>query len=100
MCRFTLYLGPPVRLSTLLIEPSHSLIQQSFHAEERSEPLNGDGFGVGWYAPGITPVRVRQRRVSSSTVISRWLEGTTSISTSPRWLPVGSPWAQPPTVPD
>ncbi len=55
MCRFTLYLGPPVRLSTLLIEPSHSLIQQSFHAEERSEPLNGDGFGVGWYAPPISP---------------------------------------------
>ena len=25
MCRFTLYLGPPVRLSTLLIEPEHSL---------------------------------------------------------------------------
>lgn len=55
MCRFTLYLGPPVRLSTLLMEPSHSLIQQSFHAEERSEPLNGDGFGVGWYALALSP---------------------------------------------
>lgn len=55
MCRFTLYLGPPVRLSTLLTEPTHSLIHQSFHSEERSEPLNGDGFGVGWYAPRLTP---------------------------------------------
>ena len=64
MCRFTLYLGPPVRLSTLLIEPSHSLIQQSFHAEERSEPLNGDGFGVGWYAPGLTPVPAVFRSVT------------------------------------
>lgn len=53
MCRFTLYLGPPVRLSTLLTEPEHSLIRQSYHAEERSEPLNGDGFGIGWYAPRI-----------------------------------------------
>ncbi len=54
MCRFTMYLGPPVQLSTLLTEPSHSLIQQSFHSEERSEPLNGDGFGIGWYAPRLT----------------------------------------------
>jgi predicted glutamine amidotransferase len=54
MCRFTLYLGPPVRLATLLTEPAHSLIRQSFHSEERSEPLNGDGFGVGWYAPRLT----------------------------------------------
>ena len=53
MCRFTLYLGPPVRLSTLLTEPEHSLILQSFHAAERDEPLNGDGFGIGWYAPRL-----------------------------------------------
>jgi len=54
MCRFTLYLGPSIRLSTLLIEPAHSLIHQSFHAAERDEPLNGDGFGIGWYAPRLT----------------------------------------------
>lgn len=54
MCRFTLYLGPSIRLSTLLIEPAHSLIHQSFRAIEREEPLNGDGFGIGWYAPRLT----------------------------------------------
>ncbi len=54
MCRFTMYLGPAVRLSTLLTEPKHSLIHQSFHSEERSEPTNGDGFGIGWYAPRLT----------------------------------------------
>jgi glutamine amidotransferase len=54
MCRFTLYLGPSIRLSTLLIDPAHSLIQQSFHAAEREEPLNGDGFGIGWYAPRLS----------------------------------------------
>lgn len=53
MCRFTLYLGPPVRLSTLVTEPAHSLIHQSYHSQERSEPLNGDGFGIGWYAPRL-----------------------------------------------
>jgi predicted glutamine amidotransferase len=53
MCRFTLYLGPPIRLDSLLIEPSHSLILQSFRSAEREEPLNGDGFGVGWYAPDL-----------------------------------------------
>ena len=51
MCRFTLYLGPPVRLSSLLLDPAHSLIRQSTNSHEREEPLNGDGFGVGWYAP-------------------------------------------------
>jgi len=54
MCRFTLYLGPSIRLSTLLIEPAHSLIHQSFRAAEREEPLNGDGFGIGWYAPRLS----------------------------------------------
>jgi predicted glutamine amidotransferase len=54
MCRFTLYLGTSIRLESLLIEPSHSLIRQSTHSRERDEPLNGDGFGVGWYASHFT----------------------------------------------
>lgn len=52
MCRFTFYKGKPLQLSALLTEPEHSLIHQSFHARERDEPLNGDGFGVAWYAEG------------------------------------------------
>jgi predicted glutamine amidotransferase len=50
MCRFVLYLGPRTRLSALLVDPAHSLIRQSTSSREREEPLNGDGFGVGWYA--------------------------------------------------
>jgi ergothioneine biosynthesis protein EgtC len=50
MCRLMLYLGPETRLSSLIVEPDHSLIRQSVHSEEREEPLNGDGFGIGWYA--------------------------------------------------
>lgn len=49
MCRFTFYQGKPIRISSLITEPKHSLIHQSFEAKERDEPLNGDGFGVAWY---------------------------------------------------
>lgn len=61
MCRFTLYMGEPIRLSSLLVEPEHSLIRQSTHSREREEPLNGDGFGVGWYAadPRLEPAVFR-----------------------------------------
>ena len=50
MCRFVLYLGPRTRLASLIVEPGHSLIRQSTSSREREEPLNGDGFGIGWYA--------------------------------------------------
>lgn len=55
MCRFTLYLGDPIRLSSLVTEPHRSLIRQSFASQEREEPLNGDGFGIAWYAPDLEP---------------------------------------------
>jgi glutamine amidotransferase len=51
MCRFAAYLGPEIFISSLVTEPNHSIIHQSYHAKERIEPLNGDGFGIGWYAP-------------------------------------------------
>lgn len=54
MCRFAFYLGSPIRLGSLVTEPAHSLIHQSFHAHERDEPLNGDGFGVAWYEPALS----------------------------------------------
>lgn len=49
MCRLVAYLGRPVLMEKLLIEPKNSLINQSINAKELEEPLNGDGFGVGWY---------------------------------------------------
>lgn len=42
-------------MDKLLYEPHNSLIKQSYHAREKTEPLNGDGFGVGWYSPEIDP---------------------------------------------
>jgi predicted glutamine amidotransferase len=42
-------------MSDLIINSEQSLIRQSFKARERAEPLNGDGFGIGWYMPEIDP---------------------------------------------
>jgi predicted glutamine amidotransferase len=47
------YKGTPVVIDKLLYQPKNSLVNQSFHAREIEEPLNGDGFGVGWYVPEL-----------------------------------------------
>ncbi len=64
MCRFLAYAGAPLLLSDLLYRPLNSLIMQSYQAKERPEPLNGDGFGIGWYVPEIDPTPCVQRSVS------------------------------------
>jgi len=64
MCRFLAYAGAPLLLSDLLYRPVNSLIMQSYHARERAEPLNGDGFGVGWYVPEIDPTPCVQRSIA------------------------------------
>jgi hypothetical protein len=47
------YLGPPVRLSALLLDPPHSLLRQSWEPRrQRYGRMNADGFGVGWYPGG------------------------------------------------
>jgi glutamine amidotransferase len=55
MCRFVLYQGPPITIASLVTEPAHSIINQSVHAAEAEEPLNGDGFGIAWYVPDLSP---------------------------------------------
>ena len=54
MCRFVGYIGSKILLADLITRPENSLIRQSYKARERLEPLNGDGFGIGWYVPDIT----------------------------------------------
>ncbi|KAI8578163.1 hypothetical protein K450DRAFT_266181 [Umbelopsis ramanniana AG] len=55
MCRLLLYKGKqPIQLAHLLTKPAHSIINQSFDSRlriDRRRPINGDGFGVGWYEP-------------------------------------------------
>ena len=54
MCRFIAYLGKPIMADELLLKPANSLVHQSYSAGEMPEILNGDGFGVGWYAHSIS----------------------------------------------
>ncbi|MFZ0119688.1 MAG: ergothioneine biosynthesis protein EgtC [Pseudonocardiaceae bacterium] len=63
MCRHLAYLGPPCDLATLLLDPPHSLLQQSYApADMRAGgTINADGFGAGWYPDGVTtPIRYRR----------------------------------------
>ena len=50
MCRLLAYLGPPVTLEALLVDPPHGLAHQAWAPERQvSGTVNADGFGVGWY---------------------------------------------------
>lgn len=72
MCRLSAFFGAPICAADLVTRPSRSIITQSFDARERmsgdaSTPgyLNGDGFGLGWYAADradVTPCVYRQAR--------------------------------------
>lgn len=67
MCRHLAYLGPPVTLASLVLEPSHSLYEQSWSPQDMRDggSVNADGFGLGWYPEGDASVSggpVRYRR--------------------------------------
>jgi glutamine amidotransferase len=55
MCRFVAYLGSEILLADVLVKPVNSIVMQSMHARESTIPTNGDGFGLGWYVPKISP---------------------------------------------
>jgi glutamine amidotransferase len=80
VCRHLAYLGPPVTLAALLLDPPHSLLHQSWAPRDMrgGGTINADGFGVGWYpgdqpsGPPRAPVSsVRYRRASPM-----WSDGT------------------------
>jgi glutamine amidotransferase len=65
MCRHLAYVGPPVTLEKLLLQPSHSLLQQAFAPRHQTHgSINADGFGVGWYDHNLRsePARYRTTR--------------------------------------
>ncbi len=63
MCRFLAYLGPAVSLESLLYQPEHSLVRQSYAPRhQRHGRVNADGFGVGWYDHTVRPEPARYRR--------------------------------------
>ncbi|GIE89257.1 ergothioneine biosynthesis protein EgtC [Actinoplanes regularis] len=62
MCRHLAYLGPPVPLAALLLDPPHALAHQAWAPADMrgGGTINADGFGVGWFPPGADrPVRYR-----------------------------------------
>jgi glutamine amidotransferase len=62
MCRHLAYLGVPGTLHSLVVEPAHSLYEQSWAPRrQRHGTVNADGFGAGWYVD-VRPEPVRYRR--------------------------------------
>ena len=63
MCRWMAYTGEPIFIEQLITLPERSLVEQSMNTEMNYDTdgslmgVNGDGFGVGWYAdrpfPGV-----------------------------------------------
>jgi glutamine amidotransferase len=68
MCRHIAYLGPPVSLRSVLIDPPFGLYRQAWAPRrQRHGTVNADGFGIGWYADAdadadADPVPARYRR--------------------------------------
>ena len=61
MCRHLAYLGTSRTLQSLVVDPPHSLYEQSWApARQRHGTVNVDGFGVGWYVDRPAPVRYRR----------------------------------------
>jgi gamma-glutamyl hercynylcysteine S-oxide hydrolase len=85
VCRHLAYLGPPVTLASLVLEPPHSLLRQSYvPADMRGGgTVNADGFGVGWYpGPGIDAVRYRSASPIWSDTAFAELAGVTCTGAS------------------
>ncbi|MEU5866425.1 MULTISPECIES: ergothioneine biosynthesis protein EgtC [unclassified Nonomuraea] len=62
MCRHAAWLGAPRALTTLIHEPEHGLLAQSYAPRrQRHGTVNADGYGMAWYDPARTePVRYRR----------------------------------------
>ncbi len=62
MCRHLAYLGDPVSIGSLVLDPPHSLAEQAWRPRRQVHgTMNVEGFGIGWYADG-DPIPARYRR--------------------------------------
>lgn len=63
MCRHLGWLGEPVSVASLILEPANGLLVQSYSPRRQKHGLmNADGWGVGFYSPELpdgTPCRWR-----------------------------------------
>jgi glutamine amidotransferase len=64
VCRHSVWLGKPRTLASLVLEPPHGLLTQSYAPRrQRHGRVNADGWGVGfWAGERPTPVRWRSAR--------------------------------------
>ncbi|UBU16135.1 ergothioneine biosynthesis protein EgtC [Nonomuraea gerenzanensis] len=62
MCRHAAWLGAERPLASLIDEPEHGLLKQSYAPRrQRHGLINADGYGMGWYVSGRhEPVRYRR----------------------------------------
>jgi glutamine amidotransferase len=66
MCRWLAYKGRPIVVSHLVSDPNNSLVRQTLSLEgfmplehAPRHPVDGDGFGLGWYDLSISPEPAR-----------------------------------------
>lgn len=61
MCRHLGYLGPRRPLAELLLDPAHSLLEQSWDPTDMrgGGTVNADGFGAGWFGADGRPAAYR-----------------------------------------
>lgn len=64
MCRHLAWLGQPRSLSSLVLQPEHGLLRQSYQPRrQRHGTMNADGWGVGFFSPRVDePSRWRSNR--------------------------------------
>ena len=65
MCRWMVYLGPRMKLSTLITQPKNGIVQQSYYVvsytpgiaenSQRNHEVNADGFGISFYDDNHKP---------------------------------------------
>jgi gamma-glutamyl hercynylcysteine S-oxide hydrolase len=56
VCRFVAYVGPPVTLQNLVLDPPFGLLRQSYAPRfQRHGAVNADGFGCGWFDQTVRP---------------------------------------------
>lgn len=95
MCRHLAYLGPPVTLASLVLDPAHSLLVQSYAPTDMrgGGTVNADGFGAGWY-PGPDAARYRSASpIWSDTAFAELAATTrsTAVLAAVRSATVGMP---------
>ncbi|OBF14099.1 ergothioneine biosynthesis protein EgtC [Mycobacterium sp. ACS4331] len=66
MCRHLGWLGAPVSVASLVLEPPNSLVVQSYSPRRQKHGLmNADGWGLGFYSPALPDGRPARWRSSA-----------------------------------